>query len=54
MHTEESFWRANSLIAYALTCLVLTRYRSTSSLSKRAPSTTRTSLHLRINNLRAV
>jgi len=45
-YTEESFWRANSLIAYALTCLGVARCRSTSSLSKRAPSTTRTSLRL--------
>jgi hypothetical protein len=43
-HTDESFWRANSLIAYALTCLGVARCRSTASLSKRAPSTTRTSL----------
>jgi len=52
-HTEKSFWTTNSLIAYALTCLGVARYRSTASLSKRAPSTTRTSLPFRINDLRS-
>src|SRR5688500_7977595 len=43
-HNQKSYWTTNSLIAYALTCLGVVRYRSRVSLSKRAPSNTLTSL----------
>jgi hypothetical protein len=54
MHTGSSFWRLKTLIACALRRFGVAQCCSQASLSKRAPSTTRTSLHFRINDLRAV
>ena len=45
-HTEESFWEVNSLIACALVRRGVAWCRSQASLSKRAQSTTLTSLRL--------
>ena len=53
-HTEEPFWRANSLIANALMRLGVCSVSPRNSLSKRAPSTTPTSFPFEINDLRAV
>jgi hypothetical protein len=53
-HTELSLWKVKSLTACALTCSGVSQCWSPASLSKRAPSTTRTSLRLEINDLRAV
>ena len=51
-HTGGSFWKGNSLIACALSRSEVRQCRWRASISKRAPSTTRTSLRFRINELR--
>jgi hypothetical protein len=53
MHIKRSFGKGRSLIACALKRFEMGWWRSHASLSKRAPSTTRTSLRFRINDLRA-
>ena len=55
-HTEESFWRANSLIAYALTSLGVARCRSRNSgFAFQACSFNHSDISpFRINDLRAV
>ena len=50
---SDSFGTRKSLITCALRRFGVAWCRSRNSLSKRAPSTTRTSLHFRINELRA-
>jgi hypothetical protein len=50
-HAEADRCCGKSLIGSALVCFGVRQYERTESISKRAPSTTRTSLRFRINSL---